>query len=261
MSAWRIRRHAVVDSTNELALGEAREALARGERADGLVIVAERQTAGRGQHGRTWESPPGGLYLSMVVQDVLPEMRERLALLAGAAAAAALERIGAPAVQLWWPNDIMLARGEDVRDIRKVGGVLCEAVAMGNGWAGVIGIGINIETATEYLPPAVRSRATSLAAQGVRATCRQVEAALLDALEERRRLPLETLVAQVAARDGLRGRRLVFQAGDHRIEGAAAGLSPRGDLLIHTSTPDAPARTHALSAGTIIAVEGIPLRP
>jgi BirA family biotin operon repressor/biotin-[acetyl-CoA-carboxylase] ligase len=197
----------------------------------------------------------------VVVEGVVPELRERLALLAGAAAAAALELIGAAAVQLWWPNDILLARGDGVRDTRKVGGVLCEAVAMGAAWAGVIGIGINVETAAEDLPAAVRNRATSLVGEGIPATRAAVEAALLDALQSRRGLPLETIVAEVARRDSLRGRRILFQTGERRIEGTAAGLSPRGDLLIELpAAPHAPARTEAFRAGTIISVEGIPLR-
>src|ERR1051325_2214642 len=98
-------------------------------------IIADSQSAGRGQHARAWQSPVGGLYLSAIVEQVPQSARDKLALLAGVSVANALANL-AP-VQLRWPNDIMLQN-------KKLGGILCESLAQGANWASIIGIGLNI---------------------------------------------------------------------------------------------------------------------
>lgn len=130
--AWRIERYAVLDSTNDEAAGRAR----RGEPA-GLVVLAEKQRAGRGRRGRAWASPPGGLYLSALVRPRLAAADAgRLPLAAGWAVAQTARDLGLRP-SLRWPNDVLLGRA-------KLAGVLCEA-QLGAGeisW-GVLGIGLN----------------------------------------------------------------------------------------------------------------------
>jgi len=113
--------------------------LARAGAGHGTIVIAARQHAGRGRDGRTWSSPPGGLYLSAVLRpalalaDVPP-----LTLAIGVAVCDAARAAGAAAAALKWPNDV-LVRGQ------KLAGVLVEAQSQGGRLDAVIaGIGVNL---------------------------------------------------------------------------------------------------------------------
>ena len=110
-----------VDSTNRRAL-KARLALWDS-------VVAREQTAGRGRRGRYWKSPPGGLYMSVVVEN-----EPLLPLRAGLATRDALQLHCPGRIGVKWPNDLLC-------DGAKLGGVLCEA----EGTRTVAGIGVNLE--------------------------------------------------------------------------------------------------------------------
>ena len=127
-----------LDSTNRLAAERILAAWDAGRSPERTLITAARQTAGRGQHGRRWESPPGGLYFSAVVERVPAEFRDRLALVAGLAVARTLCAADVPAM-IRWPNDVLI-------DGKKVAGILCEALARGEHWAAIIGVGVNVST-------------------------------------------------------------------------------------------------------------------
>jgi len=114
--------------------------LARDGAAHGTVVIAERQTAGRGRDGRAWQSPPGGLYLSAILRPALPLVDvPPLTLAIGVGACDAAREHGA-AAQLKWPNDIYVAG-------KKLAGVLVEAQSQGHRLESVIvGIGVNLAT-------------------------------------------------------------------------------------------------------------------
>lgn len=136
----RVEHHDEVGSTNDLALEAVREGV-----PPGLVITADRQTAGRGRRGRTWEDRPAGASLAVSVTiPALAEHRSLVPLVAGVALADALRRLGLRA-GLKWPNDVLLElpRGTSDADrvVRKVAGILAEALPEGI----VIGTGINID--------------------------------------------------------------------------------------------------------------------
>jgi BirA family transcriptional regulator, biotin operon repressor / biotin---[acetyl-CoA-carboxylase] ligase len=146
-----------VDSTNAEALRRAR-AGARGP----LWVVASTQTAGRGRRGRSWVSPPGNLYASLLLVDPAPAaVAPQLAFVAGLAvhdACAALVPGLADALRLKWPNDL-LCRGA------KIAGILIEGEGRPEGEGvvvAVIGIGVNCRDH----PDAVEHPATDFAAQG-----------------------------------------------------------------------------------------------
>lgn len=146
-----ILRFDAVESTNDTA----KELL--GETADeGTVIVADRQVAGRGRHGRAWFSPSGGLYCSIVLK---PEAKhvQMLHLLSGMPVVKALRHWSVLA-NLKWPNDVVF------RD-RKIGGILCEGVHRRDAFWVVAGIGVNTNVPLDRLPEDVRSTATSLKAE------------------------------------------------------------------------------------------------
>lgn len=141
-------------STNDVARSRA----AAGA-AEGLVVVADGQSAGRGRLGRSWHSPPGqNLYFSLLLRPALPALRATpLTLLAGAALARALAEIGA-APRLRWPNDVLVpAPG----GLRKVAGILTEMASDRDRVRHIVlGVGLNVN-GLEF-PPDLAECATSL---------------------------------------------------------------------------------------------------
>lgn len=103
----------------------------------GTVVIAGQQTAGRGQWGHKWSSPPGGLYLSLAIAPQLSATQSyQLTLCSAWGIATALRDCGIP-VQLKWPNDLILGD-------RKLGGILTETkVFQGRIAQAVVGVGIN----------------------------------------------------------------------------------------------------------------------
>ncbi len=152
-SLARLEVRAEVGSTNAEAA-----ALAAAGAPHGTLVVAERQTAGRGRLGRTWDSPPGvGVWASWVLRPPLPATEApRLGLLASVAAAEAIRGWTGAAALLKWPNDIEVAG-------RKVAGILAELSTEGSGIRHVVlGIGINVNQAETDFPPPLAGRATSV---------------------------------------------------------------------------------------------------
>lgn len=136
----RVEHHEEVGSTNDLALDAVREGV-----PPGLVITADRQTAGRGRRGRTWEDRPAGASLAVSVTiPALTDHRTLVPLVAGVALGDALRRLGLR-VGLKWPNDVLLelpvTDADPSRSLRKVAGILAEALPAGI----VIGTGVNID--------------------------------------------------------------------------------------------------------------------
>lgn len=139
--------HPEIGSTNDRL-----KDLARRGAAEWTIVLAERQTRGRGREGRAWVSPAGGLYLSVLLR---PRF-ERISLLPLAAGVAVAETAAEHGldVTLKWPNDVLV--GE-----RKLAGILAEAASgpAGTEWV-VLGIGVNLTRGT--LPPDVAPRAAAL---------------------------------------------------------------------------------------------------
>jgi BirA family biotin operon repressor/biotin-[acetyl-CoA-carboxylase] ligase len=115
-------------------------------------VVARAQTAGRGRHGRQWQSPPGNLYATLLLVDVAtPRSAPQLAFAAGIALAHALRRlVPEPSrIRVKWPNDILL-------DGAKLAGILVEGRLLANSaYAVAVGVGVNCQSApTDVLYPA-----------------------------------------------------------------------------------------------------------
>lgn len=164
---WEVRRQLVtrslgqvvhyfaeVASTNDIA-----KLLAADGVPEGTLVVADRQTAGRGRRGRAWTSPNGGLWLSVVLRPSVPPAEVALLTTVTAVAVArTLASTGlAPAIK--WPNDILLTG-------RKVTGILVELNAEADmvRWA-VVGIGLNATVDVAEFPPETRQIATSVQAE------------------------------------------------------------------------------------------------
>jgi len=157
--ASRIVFLSIADSTNDVA-----SRFVTSEVHEGVVVVADSQTAGRGRRGHLWLSPPGGgLYVSVVLTPARARDPARatklITLAAGVALAEGIEAVTGFRADLKWPNDLYVER-------RKLGGILAEGVSAGTGARGssvdavVLGYGINV--GVTVFPPDLAGRATSL---------------------------------------------------------------------------------------------------
>jgi BirA family transcriptional regulator, biotin operon repressor / biotin---[acetyl-CoA-carboxylase] ligase len=217
-----------VASTNDVLKEAARQGA-----PEGTVALAHVQTAGRGRHGRPWVSPPGNLFLSILLRPADGSLLSLLPLAAGVALAEALDAQGVPC-RLKWPNDV-LASGA------KLAGILSEASSDASGVDSVvIGIGANVNLRRREVPPEIADTVTSLQEETGRAhDVETVAAAVLgrwvlwyDALRgDRRRV-----------RDAWRERSVewwdrpveVISAGQ-RIAGIARDIDETGGLILETA--------------------------
>src|SRR5688572_27678266 len=126
-------------STNDIA-----SRLAQAGAEEGTTVVAERQTAGRGRHGRVWFSPTGaGLYVSVIVRPARDESNDErpaalLTLASGVAIAEAVRAVTGLPAEIKWPNDVLIGK-------RKLAGILAEAaVQAGTLQFVVVGFGVNL---------------------------------------------------------------------------------------------------------------------
>jgi BirA family biotin operon repressor/biotin-[acetyl-CoA-carboxylase] ligase len=188
----------------------------------GTTVVAREQTLGRGSRGRSWQSPAGGLWMSVLLRPTEVPALEVLSLRVALAAAGVLESAGTGIlVGLKWPNDLLLAG-------RKLGGVLCEARWHGAtlGWVAV-GLGVNV---ANPIPDALKASAISLGSVVPGALpeplVAEAAAALMAAGELRGHLTAEEL-ERFRARDWLAGKRLREPA-----TGTADGVAKDGALIL-----------------------------
>jgi BirA family transcriptional regulator, biotin operon repressor / biotin---[acetyl-CoA-carboxylase] ligase len=141
-----------VDSTNDVA-----KYLAENGAEEGTVVVAEIQNRGKGRRGKTWISPPGGVWMSIILRpDIPPSKAPQLTLVTGVAVAETLKKELKLDVGIKWPNDILIGN-------KKVCGILTEVNASINKVNYVIvGIGIDMNVDVPLLPPDLQKGATSL---------------------------------------------------------------------------------------------------
>ncbi len=237
-----------VESTNSEALRRA----VSGDRGR-LWILAEQQTAGRGRSGRKWVSAPGNLAASLLLRLTCPlETALQLSLLAGVAAAEALERIArehhvALDLALKWPNDLMVGGPGGA----KLAGILLESAVDGRpeGFPLAIGIGINIASA----PSSLGRGATSLAQHGIDTTPVPVLNALAESMSgwlaswnEGRGFAL--VRKAFLARAGAVGSAIRVRMGESNIEGRFLGVDEGGALLIE----DAQGRARRILVGDVL---------
>jgi len=210
-----------IDSTNSELMRRARAG-----RTEPVLLVGERQTAGRGRLGRAWLSAPGDSLTFSLGLEMAPADWAGLSLAVGVSVAESLD----PAVRLKWPNDLWL---QD----RKLGGILIETASFGDGAAAaryaVIGIGINVaprSAAGLATPPAcVRDLLPQADAPGV---LQRLAAPLVRDLLGFAQAGFRPFHARFDARDALRDRPVSLSDG---TVGTAHGVSESGALLVHTA--------------------------
>lgn len=213
-------------------------ALAEAGAAHGTLVVARRQTAGRGRAGRSWHSEGGGLYLSLLLRPNLPPARyASLTLLVGAGVLDALCALGVDAYAKW-PNDILLRRepAGPLGSWRKVAGILVEGVTGPRGIEGaVVGIGLNVRPPPGGFPAELAHLAAALSdvVPGIDETT--VLQQMLTQLERRLASPDEES-SLATALDALRQRSAtlgqVVRANDEGLSGLAIDFDTDGALLL-----------------------------
>jgi len=225
-----IRYFDTLPSTNTTA----RELAAAGA-SEGVVVIAEAQTQGRGRLGRSWVSPPyRNLYMSIVLRPpIAPTQAPLIALVAGLASAEAIRTYGIDA-SIKWPNDVLVAS-------RKVAGLLTEMDSDGENLdAVVLGIGVNVNLALDELPEELRDKAGSVAIALDHAVPRhELAARLLAAFE--RRYDSFVRVGFAAVRDDwnelscLTGRQVEIADGPRRLAGEVVALAADGTLELRAA--------------------------
>jgi BirA family transcriptional regulator, biotin operon repressor / biotin---[acetyl-CoA-carboxylase] ligase len=221
---------------------------------EGLVLVAEHQTAGRGRLGRSWVTPArAAITMSVLIRPHnVPVARwPWIPLLSGLAVAAAVRQVAGVSAELKWPNDVMV---ED----RKLAGLLVERLddAVGAGRAAaVIGIGINVTTLNDELPAplstslALESATTTDRNTVIKAVLRRLEGLLSEweAGDGRPSSGLQTAYVSACSTIGQQVR--VDLAAAESIEGVATGIDETGRLLVDTDSGQ-----RAIGAGDVLHV-------
>lgn len=210
---------------------------------EGLVVWADRQAAGRGRHGRAWASPPGGLYLSVLLKP--KEVHAQvLGLLAGMPLVKAIRHSGVFAV-LKWPNDAIF---QD----RKIAGILSEGVYRKDTYYVVVGVGVNTNLDVERLPPDVQKRATSLKRE---VSLYVANEEFLDYFLEQmddlysryRNTPVPLMMKEYRGACSTVGKRVSVETPKGKVVGRAYDVSPQGALLVL----DDQERRHEILDGTV----------
>ncbi len=200
----------------------------------GTIVTADEQSAGRGRQGRTWSAPAGqALLLSVVIR----EPPELLPLAAGVAVARAIDRIVLPGCRpattgqddtrraaIKWPNDVLLAGGDDEPARRKVAGILAEGRPQ-EGWA-VVGVGVNVAVRLDELPVELRAIAATLGLEPE--AVHVVREAILEQLVAALSSTTADLLEAWRERDALLGQNITWTGG----AGVAAGVDGCGRLVV-----------------------------
>ena len=261
-----VRWVASTGSTNADVLVLAREGA-----PEGVVLVADHQTAGRGRRDRTWVAPPGGSLLLSVLLRPPARVAGTATMATGVALAEAVEAVAGVSPGLKWPNDLVLAGGgagagdggagargqHGEHGERKVAGILAEAdwpasATISAGWrelpsheraAVVVGVGLNVDWPDPAGEPSGELAGiadTAVALNWVGATADRVDllVAFLRRLDQRYGALVVDgpgpLTAAWRRRSVTLGRRVRVDLGADDVEGTAADVTPEGHLVVET---------------------------
>ncbi len=196
---------------------------------EGTLVCAEGQTKGKGRLGRHWNSPKGkGIYMSVILRPSLPPTEvAQLTLLTAVAVCEAIRRVSGVAARIKWPNDILV---ED----RKLAGILTELSAETDRVRFVvIGIGINVNTSLNGLPP----QATSLKEEAQKKISRvelvqEILSTLEDWYERLKEQGFALVIQRWKELSSTLGNRIRLVDPSGEVEGEAVDLDKTGGLMI-----------------------------
>ena len=225
--------------------------LARQGEPEGIVLVADHQTAGRGRAGRSWVAPAGaGLLLSLLLRPPAPVV-DLATMAVAVAAAAAIARVAGFEPRLKWPNDLVWP-GDGSAPDRKLAGILAEAdwpaaSTISGGWKEpaahdravvIVGIGINVQWPDE-LPDDLADIAVAINHVVDTPVDREdLLIAVLEALGPRYDALVQgdrsTLLDEWRTRSATLGRRVRVDLGTRDLEGIAVDVTEKGHLVVET---------------------------
>ncbi|MBQ6474564.1 MAG: biotin--[Victivallales bacterium] len=201
----------------------------------GLVVVADRQTGGRGRNGRAWLSPAGvNLYFSMLLRPSCPPgIVPQIAILTALAERRALgQLLPSLEIQVKWPNDVLVKGG-------KLSGILCSMSCQGTRTDyAIVGVGINVNALAADFAPDVRSKATSLWLLTGRCFPRgKVLALFLNQFEPLYRkwlkaASLSPFLAEWRKASVLEGKQVTVEQGNAPVTGVVDGITADGQLIL-----------------------------
>lgn len=215
--------HESATSTNDLAWIE----VGRGA-PDGLVIVAAEQTRGRGRFGRTWHSPRGGLWASVILRpSPVPQEPILITCVAALGMREAVEALGVAGPKIRFPNDVV------VRD-RKICGVLAECRLIGNQPdVFVIGLGLNVNN---DLPGDLPDATTLKAELGRETPVAQAARTVLEGIDRwydaLRTGPRQVIAEAWREHSSVLGRDVIITIGAHSLRGLLEDMDPGGGLIL-----------------------------
>lgn len=217
-----------VDSTNDYA----RKAL--GEMAGhGAIVIARRQTAGKGRRGRSFFSPEGGLYMSLVLGEIEGCLSPRLITPAAALAVCrAVEGLYGLEPKIKWVNDIFL-------NGKKVCGILAENVlnSAGRTWAYVVGMGVNLLPPEGGYPPELEGVVGDLGVED--SSINELAAAIASELFKLYEQPdPQSLCREYEKRMFLTGRKIRFSLSGAETWGTVLGIDDNCGLVVRRDTGD-----------------------
>lgn len=238
---------AEISSTNSYLMEESKPEPGRTR-----VAVTDNQIAGRGRHGRTWQSPPGsGLCLSMAYTFAAPPANlPALTLAVGLGVVKTMRSLGVTGIQLKWPNDLVFMDG-------KLGGILTEAQAQaGDTVAVVTGIGLNldlseqpdfrVETVGALRVVDLKSHVAEMPDPN------EIAARLVGGLSKTfvdyEAGGFEQLADQWSEYDWLQGREVTVDSAQRQLTGIGAGIADDGALLIDTRSDG----RHRVMSGSVM---------
>ena len=222
-----VEYHDALPSTND----RARELAADG--ASDVVVLADRQTGGRGRRGREWSSPAGGVWASLVVRpDVSPARAPLLTLAAAVAVTDAAREAGVDAA-IKWPNDCIVPREDDAsgRGGAKLAGVLTEMEGEASrvSWV-VLGVGVNVDVD----PAELDGDATSVRAEAGDVSRRVFAQRVLERFDALRGDP-DAILDAWRERATTVGQRVRVETANGDVVGDAVDVTEYGALVVETT--------------------------
>jgi BirA family biotin operon repressor/biotin-[acetyl-CoA-carboxylase] ligase len=226
----KIHSYQSIGSTNSTAWD-----LAEQDAPEGSVVVADRQTAGRGRLGRSWHSPPRvGLWFSLVLRpEVEPSQAPGLSLLTALALAQTIQSHCRMEAKIKWPNDCQIAG-------KKVAGILTELSSeLDRVNFVIVGVGLNVNQTKSDFPSGLKTKATSLAIETKEKWLRaEILALFLKEFEyfylQFKESGIGPFIKEIERRMALLGQKVKLAVGKEIVTGKVAGLAEDGALVLET---------------------------
>lgn len=218
-----------ITSTNDVAM----ELAAQRENPEGIVVIADTQTKGRGRFGRTWVSPPDvNIYFTVILRPSPPTNEAALiTLMAAVAVVSAIQEYTGLKAGIKWPNDILI-------NGKKTGGILSEMrSASGRISYLAVGIGINVNMSLNDLPEDVKALSTSLKIESGEPVDRvQLLGKIFAELERAYKILLQgnkrVLINDWIRLNSTLGSNVIVKNHDRIISGIAENINDNGELII-----------------------------